>query len=35
MTGTGGEKLPEDLDPKTVIVERSVPVKAMADAMLE
>ncbi|MEF7616668.1 sulfite oxidase [Aquincola sp. MAHUQ-54] len=34
MTGTGGEKLPEGLDPKTVIVERSVPVAAMADAML-
>ena len=34
MTGTGGEKLPEGLDPKSVIVERSVPAKAMADAML-
>lgn len=34
MTGTGGEKLPEGLDPKSVIVERSVPVVAMADAML-
>lgn len=34
MTGTGGEKLPEGLDPKSVIVERSVPVKAMGDALL-
>jgi sulfite dehydrogenase len=34
MTGTGGEKLPEGLDPKTVMVERSVPVSAMADALL-
>lgn len=34
MTGTGGEKLSEGLDPKTIIVERSVPVKAMADALL-
>ncbi|WP_151633127.1 SorT family sulfite dehydrogenase catalytic subunit [Noviherbaspirillum aerium] len=34
MTGTGGEKLPDGIDPKTVIVERSVPAKAMADALL-
>jgi sulfite oxidase len=34
MTGTGGEKLPEGLDPKSVVVERSVPVAAMADALL-
>ncbi|MGR4869790.1 sulfite oxidase [Variovorax sp. LARHSF232] len=34
MTGTGGEKLPEGLDPKSVIVERSVPAAAMADALL-
>ena len=34
MTGTGGEKLPEGIDPKTVIVERSVPVAAMTDALL-
>jgi len=34
MTGTGGEKLPEGVDPKTIIVERSVPTAAMADAML-
>ena len=34
MTGTGGEKLPDGIDPKTVIVERSVPVAARADALL-
>ena len=34
MTGTGGEQLPAGLDPKSVIVERSVPVSAMADALL-
>ena len=34
LTGTGGEKLPEGLDPKSVIVERSVPAAAMADALL-
>ncbi len=34
MTGTGGEKLPEGLDPKSIVVERSVPASAMADAML-
>jgi DMSO/TMAO reductase YedYZ molybdopterin-dependent catalytic subunit len=34
MTGTGGEKLPEGLDPKSVMVERSVPLAAMADALL-
>lgn len=34
MTGTGGEKLPDGVDPKSVIVERSVPASAMADAML-
>lgn len=34
MTGTGGEKLPEGLDPKTIVVERSVPVGAMTDAIL-
>lgn len=34
MTGTGGEKLPDGLDPKSIIVERSVPAAAMADAML-
>jgi sulfite dehydrogenase len=34
MTGTGGEKLPEGIDPKSVVVERSVPASAMADALL-
>lgn len=34
MTGTGGEKLPDGVDPKTVVVERSLPLKAMADAIL-
>ena len=34
MTGTGGEKLPVGLDPKTIIVERSVPAAAMQDALL-
>lgn len=34
MTGTGGEKLPDGIDPKSIMVERSVPVAAMADALL-
>jgi len=34
LTGTGGEKLPENVDPLSVMVERSVPVSALADAML-
>jgi sulfite dehydrogenase len=34
MTGTGGEKLPAGLDPKSIVVERSVPAAAMADALL-
>ena len=34
MTGTGGEALPAGIDPKSVMVERSVPVKAMEDALL-
>jgi len=34
MTGTGGEKLPDGLDPKTLMVERSVPRDTMQDAML-
>lgn len=34
MTSTGGEKLPEGIDPKSVMVERSVPLKAMGDALL-
>ena len=34
MTGTGGESLPAGIDPKSVMVERSVPLKAMEDALL-
>lgn len=34
MTGTGGEKLPEGLDPNTLTVERSVPRDTLQDAML-
>ncbi len=34
MTGTGGEKLPAGIDPKSIVVERSVPVAAIADALL-
>jgi DMSO/TMAO reductase YedYZ molybdopterin-dependent catalytic subunit len=34
MTATGGEKLPDGVDPKSVMVERSVPVKALGDALL-
>jgi DMSO/TMAO reductase YedYZ molybdopterin-dependent catalytic subunit len=34
LTGTGGETLPAGIDPKTIVVERSVPLKALEDAML-
>ena len=34
LTGTGGEKLPDNIDPLTVVVERSVPIKAMSEAIL-
>lgn len=34
ITGTGGESLPDGLDPKTVVVERSIPVKALDQALL-
>ncbi|MEO8186875.1 MAG: sulfite oxidase [Burkholderiaceae bacterium] len=34
ITGTGGETMPAGIDPKTVIVERSVPISALADALL-
>ena len=34
ITGTGGEKLPDGVDPKGVMVERSVPIKALPDALL-
>ena len=34
LTGTGGEKLPDGVDPLSIVVERSVPIKAMSDAIL-
>lgn len=34
ITGTGGETLPPGIDPKTVMVERSVPLRALDDALL-
>ena len=34
MTGTGGEPIPEGLDPNTIQVERSVPLEAVEDAIL-
>lgn len=34
ITGTGGEEIPAGVDPKTVIVERSVPMDAMQNALL-
>lgn len=34
ITGTGGEELPKGVDPKTVIVERSVPISALDEAIL-
>ena len=34
ITGTGGERLPAGVDPKTVVVERSVPMRALDHAML-
>ena len=34
ITGTGGEPRPAGLDPKSVVVERSVPLKALDDALL-
>jgi DMSO/TMAO reductase YedYZ molybdopterin-dependent catalytic subunit len=34
MTATGGETLPTGIDPKSVIVERSVPIEAMQSALL-
>lgn len=34
MTSTGGEEIPAGLDPKTVMVERSVPISAVKDAIL-
>jgi len=34
MTSTGGEPIPAGIDPNTVLVERSVPLAAMEDALL-
>lgn len=34
MTGTGGEPIPDGLDPNTIQVERSVPLEAIEDALL-
>jgi sulfite oxidase len=34
ITGAGGEKLPEGVEAKTVVVERSVPIQALGDALL-
>ena len=34
ITGTGGETLPAGVDPRSVIVERSVPLKALEHALL-
>jgi len=34
ITGTGGEEIPEGIEPKTVIVEHSVPIDAIGDAIL-
>lgn len=34
LTGTGGEKLPEGIDPLSVVVERSVSISALKDAVL-
>jgi sulfite oxidase len=34
ITATGGESLPDGIDPKTIMVERSVPTKALETALL-
>lgn len=34
LTGTGGEAIPDGLDPKTIMVERSVPLPALERALL-
>ena len=34
MTSTGGEEIPPGLDPNTIMVERSVPVSGIEDAIL-
>jgi DMSO/TMAO reductase YedYZ molybdopterin-dependent catalytic subunit len=34
ITGTGGEKLPDGIDPKSIVVERSVPIEALENSLL-
>lgn len=34
VTGTGGEEIPEGIDPLTIMVERSVPLEALDDILL-
>lgn len=34
MTGQGGEEIPQGLDPNTIMVERSIPLEAVDDAIL-
>ncbi|MBS7664297.1 sulfite oxidase [Pseudomonas lalucatii] len=34
ITGTGGEELPAGLDPQSLVVERSVPLRALEQALL-
>ncbi|HEY9573844.1 MAG TPA: molybdopterin-dependent oxidoreductase, partial [Pusillimonas sp.] len=34
MTSTGGEPIPQGLDPNTIKIERSVPISALEDAIL-
>jgi len=34
VTGTGGEEIPEGLDPKDIVVERSVPIEVLETAIL-
>lgn len=34
MTGTGGEEIPEGIDPNTVMIERSVPLSVVDEALL-
>ncbi|XWN31882.1 MAG: sulfite oxidase [Devosia sp.] len=34
LTGTGGEELPAGIDPTTIMVERSVPIEALDEALI-
>ncbi|WP_394130965.1 SorT family sulfite dehydrogenase catalytic subunit [Marinobacter nauticus] len=34
ITGTGGESLPDGVDPKSIMVERSIPTRALDSALL-